>query len=426
MARLIDMAGRAGAVALAPFGVRSFRFQWPADMLTSWAFEMETLILGWYVLVATESVLMLTVFGSLQFLGTLLSPLFGIASDRLGRRTTLAAMRTAYTLLAAVLMTLGLTGLVTPYAAFAVAFFSGLIRPSDLVLRYALIGDTIPGSHLTGAMGLARATQDSAKIAGALVGTRLFAVMGLGVAYVAVTAFYAAGLLLTLGVSRHTPGDPGDEDKAGETPVAARPAPRPSQWRELRDGIAYVRNAPTVLALMWLAFLVNLTAYPFTMALLPYVAKDIYGTDETGLGYMAAAVAGGALVGSIVATITGARRYSTRVMILNILVWYALLASFALVETLSLGLPILAVMGMVQSLAMISMSTALLREASARFRARVMGVRMLAVYGLPMGLLAMGQGIEAVGFTATVWICALIGAGMTILAAWRWRAAIWV
>ena len=411
---------------LAAFRVRSYRFQWPADLLTSWAFEMETLILGWYVLVATESVLMLTVFGSLQFLGTLLSPLFGVAGDRLGRRTTLAAMRTAYTLLAAVLMGLGLSGLITPYAAFAVAFFSGLIRPSDLVLRYALIGDTIPGSHLTGAMGLARATQDSAKIAGALAGAGLFAVLGLGIAYIAVTAFYAAGLLLTLGVSRDLPeeSDAGPEEAA--RPPAARPSPRPSQWRELRDGLAYVRNAPTVLALMWLAFLVNLTAYPFTMGLLPYVAKDIYGVDETGLGYMVAVLAGGALIGSLGATVTGARRYSTRGMILNILVWYALLAGFALVETMAAGLVILGLMGMVQSLAMISMSTALLRESSARFRARVMGVRMLAVYGLPMGLLAMGQGIEAVGYRTTVWVCVLIGAGLTVLVARRWRAAIWL
>jgi hypothetical protein len=37
---------------LAPFQVRSFRFQYPADLLTSWGTEMETLILGWYILVA--------------------------------------------------------------------------------------------------------------------------------------------------------------------------------------------------------------------------------------------------------------------------------------------------------------------------------------------------------------------------------------
>ena len=82
--------------ALAPFQVRSFRFQWPADLLTSWAFEMETLILGWYVLVETGSVLWLTVFGALGYGGTLLAPMLGVTSDRIGHRTVLCAMRAIY------------------------------------------------------------------------------------------------------------------------------------------------------------------------------------------------------------------------------------------------------------------------------------------------------------------------------------------
>ena len=40
---------------LAPFRIRSFRFQYPADLLTSWGSEMETLILGWYILAETGS-----------------------------------------------------------------------------------------------------------------------------------------------------------------------------------------------------------------------------------------------------------------------------------------------------------------------------------------------------------------------------------
>ena len=79
--------------ALAPFRVRSFRFQWPADLLASWAFEMETLILGWYILVETGSVLLLTVFWALQYFGTLLAPMIGMAGDRLGHRPVLCAMR---------------------------------------------------------------------------------------------------------------------------------------------------------------------------------------------------------------------------------------------------------------------------------------------------------------------------------------------
>src|ERR1041384_1602260 len=90
--------------ALAPFRIRSYRFQWPADLLTSWAFEMETLILGWYVLVTTNSVLMLTLYGALLYTGTLIAPIMGVWSDRVGHRNMLTGMRTIYGVVAAMMM----------------------------------------------------------------------------------------------------------------------------------------------------------------------------------------------------------------------------------------------------------------------------------------------------------------------------------
>src|SRR5437764_15256589 len=89
---------------LAPFATRSFRFQWPADLLTSWAFEMETIILGWYVLVETKSVVWLTLFGASQYLGTLIAPLYGVAGDRLGHKSLLLAMRSAYAVFASTIL----------------------------------------------------------------------------------------------------------------------------------------------------------------------------------------------------------------------------------------------------------------------------------------------------------------------------------
>src|SRR5688500_19899389 len=91
---------------LSPFAIRSFRFQWPADLATSWAFEMETIILGWYVLVETRSVLLLTVFASLQHIGTLIAPMFGVMGDRIGHRNLLCGMRAIYASLATTLMAL--------------------------------------------------------------------------------------------------------------------------------------------------------------------------------------------------------------------------------------------------------------------------------------------------------------------------------
>ena len=51
---------------------------------------------------------------------------------------------------------------------------------------------------------------------------------------------------------------------------------------------------------MCLAFLLNLTAFPLINGLLPVVAKQIYRSDQTGLGYMVAGAAFGALLGSII------------------------------------------------------------------------------------------------------------------------------
>jgi hypothetical protein len=74
---------RLSGASTSPFSQHSFRFQWPSDLAVSWAFEMETLLLAWFVLVETGSVIWLTAFGALQFIGTLISPLYGVAGDRL-------------------------------------------------------------------------------------------------------------------------------------------------------------------------------------------------------------------------------------------------------------------------------------------------------------------------------------------------------
>ena len=124
--------------ALAPFRIRNYRFQWPADLLTSWAFEMEEIILGWYVLVETGSVLLLTLFASLGYVGTLIAPMFGVFGDRIGHRDLLAMMRASYALLSVTLTTLMLTGPLRPPTSSS-SLAVGLVRPSDLGVRGALV-----------------------------------------------------------------------------------------------------------------------------------------------------------------------------------------------------------------------------------------------------------------------------------------------
>ena len=98
-------------------------------------------------------------------------------------------------------MTLALTQALEPTHVYVVSLLAGLVRPSDLVMRNGLIGDTISDSKLMSAIGLSRTTMDTARIIGALFGAGLFSLFGLGVAYIMVSLFYAISFLLTLGVS---------------------------------------------------------------------------------------------------------------------------------------------------------------------------------------------------------------------------------
>jgi hypothetical protein len=61
------------------------------------------------------------------------------------------------------------------------------------------------------------------------------------------------------------------------------------------------------------------------------------------------------------------------------------------------------------------------RTSDERFRDRVMGVRMLAIYTLPLGLLAAGPQISAIGFRALVALYVGLGLLLTAGIAWVWR-----
>jgi MFS family permease len=410
------LSGAARPSALAPFRIRNYRFQWPADLLTSWAFEMETLILGWYVLVETGSVLLLTVFASLAYVGTLIAPMLGVIGDRVGHRDLLATMRATYSVQAATLMILALTGYLTPGYVMIIASIMGLVRPSDLGVRSALVATIMPHDQLIGAISVSRTTTDTARIFGALSGAGLFAALGMGPAYMAIVGLYLASTLLTLCVVAPAKAHPLD--------AAAHGAPPRSPIRDLKEGVAYVWTTPRMRAAVWIAFLANLTAYPLSNGLLPYIAREVYGTSQAGLGYLSASFAVGSLVGSVLLSLIGGVRIA-RLMVGATVAWYAALLVFAQIQTLPAAMACLTLAGFSQSLTMISIAVILMRTASEHFRGRVMGVRMLAIYSLPLGLLAAGSLIDEIGFTATATLYPAAGLALLLAIVLHWRADLW-
>jgi predicted MFS family arabinose efflux permease len=275
----------------------------------------------------------------------------------------------------------------------------------------------MPAALLVGAMSIQRTTSDSARVAGALAGAGLVATLGMGPAYVVIAILYAVSFVLTSSVAR-TGSAPGAHTDA------AAVFPSRSPWRDLGDAAAYVWTTPHLLATMCLAFLVNLTAYPLTSGLMPYVAREIYGTNQTGLGYLVAGFATGALLGSVALSRGGTIR-AARMMIAFCALWHVMLLIFVHMQTLAGGIAVLVLAGCAQSLGMVPMSALLLRHSEARFRGRVMGLRILAIYGLPLGLMISGPLIGRVGYPATMTLYCAVGLVCTLLIAVRWHAHLW-
>lgn len=366
---------------------------------------METLILAWYILEATDSPFLVGLLGALRFSGTLTAPIVGVIADRVSRKYLLIILRSAAGVSAVALLLLAAFDVIQPWHVFVIAGLSGLFRPADNVLRQSLIADTVPRELLMNASGLARTTQDTARIVGALLGATLLSRLGLGWAYVGVTFFYVVSVLLALGIASIKSSNP--QSGRHVNPVT-----------EMKQGVKYMIDSPVIQPIMFLAFLVNATAFPLTNGLLPVVARDVYGGDENSLAQMVATFAVGALVGSLTMAAVVKSARPERFMMLAMVLWYVLLILFARTDSNSVGLPLLALIGASISFCMVSMSVVLMTFTKFEMRGRVMGIRMLAVYGLPMGLVIGGWLIEKYGVeTALTWyaIAGLVFAGLAVL-----------
>jgi predicted MFS family arabinose efflux permease len=209
------------------------------------------------------------------------------------------------------------------------------------------------------------------------------------------------------------------------TPAHGDPGGRRSPWSDLGTAVRLVWAMPPQRAVMSFAFLVNLATYPFILGLLPYLAREVYGVDQTGLGYMVATTALGCVAASILLGRLEGRLLPARSMLVFCIVWQVLTIALGMTQSLGIGLVVLAMTGLAQGLCMVPMTVIQLRNAPAHLRGRIAGLRTLAVYGLPLGLWLSGPLIERTGFTVATLVYGGVGLVATLAMLILWRAHLW-
>ena len=188
-----------------------------------------------------------------------------------------------------------------------------------------------------------------------------------------------------------------------------------SMWENLKKVSKYIKMNQVICGLLIMAFIVNFTMLSMKDVLLTVFAKEILYIGPDGLGRLIASLFTGAFIGSLsIAAFTTFQR-GGRFLLISSFLWHGLGILLLFTTNVTIFMIILFSIGIFQSYVMVTMATLLIKITPAKMRGRVMGVRSLAIYGLPLGLLTAGFISNTYGAPTAMLIQVIIGLCITAL-----------
>jgi MFS family permease len=378
--------------------IRNYRLYALGGVVSNTGTWMQRVAQDWLVLQlhhgsAAEASTALGLTTGLQFLPILLfSPYAGLVADRMPKRRLLQLTQAAMGLTSIVLAVLALTGVVTPWMVFVIAFAFGIGSAFDVPARQSFVSEMVGPDDLTNAVGLNSASFNLARVVGPALSGVLIAALGSGVrATGAVILLNGISYLAVIGALQAM--------SARElTPVER--APRGKGM--IRDGVRYVRGRPDLLLIMVAAFFAGTFGMNFQMTS-ALMATQVFHKGPGEYGLLGTTLAVGSLTGALL----GARREGRprqRLVVLAGLAFGTVEVTLGLMPsylTFALLTPIL---GFCLLTMLNAANTTVQLSVSPVMRGRVMALYMMVVMGgTPLGAPIVG------------WVGATFGARWTLI-----------
>ncbi len=373
---------------------RNYRILWISTVVTSGAMQMETVVLSWYILQVTGSPFLVGLLTAFRTGATMFGTVAGTLADRMSRKGLVMADQIIMVLVAAIMIVLLVTKTIQPWHVFAGAAVTGLARVFDQPARQALMADSVGPEKLTNAIGLNLVGMNAMWAVGPLLAGAIYAMAGPEGGYTALLLCYLLSAVFLIFV----------RIKGSSQRVTDE-----SMWRTMWTGVTYIRGKGLLISALIMAGIANLTAFPFLFTLMPVYAEKTLGTDSTGFGLLLSAVGVGTIIGALVVTVQPDMRHMGRLMALAMFLWHLSCVAVVFTDSLALALPLIVFNGAMQSISMATIQTLLLGTAAPEYRGRVLGLRSLAVYPLPIGSTIVGWMIGLNGVPATTLTTALFG-----------------
>ena len=187
------------------FKIRNYRFLWTSDCLQAWAEYMELVVLSWLILEMSSSPLLVGLYGALRFMGTIMSPAFGVIVDRFDRKLLLILVRGSFVLNGLVILAITLLGTLDTIVILVMAGLLGLSKTFDMVIRQSILPAVVGDKNLNNGVALARAGGDVTQMIGPVVGGIVLAFLNVKVSYGIIVALYFISLLCAINIGNISP-----------------------------------------------------------------------------------------------------------------------------------------------------------------------------------------------------------------------------
>ena len=339
---------------------RQFRFYWGSTLVSDVAQWAQLAIQAWLILELSASPLFLGLYTVSRFLPKfLMTPLAGVAADRMNRLRLLSMSQGAVlfiTLALAVVFSSGIGGI---WGLLALNSLLGVAFAFDQPARRSLLPNLVERRDLLCAVSLNNSAFNIGVIVGPIVATLLFSTVGSVGALYANTALFALSLVLLLQM----------------TPVAdAVDTARDASIRNhFLDGVKYMWSTPLVGGLMLVSLFPGFLDRIFVM-FLPLLTHNTTPMAESGGDLIPLIRGAGAVVGALALATVGTTRIRGALVMPVALSCAATSALFIFAPWLALSMVILGLAGLLRAVLSSLTTTMLHTIVPDALRGRVMAI----------------------------------------------------
>jgi len=332
---------------------------------------------------------------ALQYLPTLLFGLWGgLLADRIDKRRLLMTSQVALTVMAALLATLDLAGVINLWTVYLLVTLSGCATAVDQPARQSFVTELVPADDLPNAIGLNSTVFNSARIFGPMIASVVILVSGTGVCFLVNALSYVAALVA---LARMRPDE------------LHRNARLPRGKGQVREGIRYAWSQPLLRSNLLLMTAVGTLAFNFPVVF-PLMAKVTFHGGPGAVGSIFIANGIGGLIGAL--AIASLRRTDGRRLIIAAMLFGIVMCAGAAAPSLTALLLILPLVGIGQNFTASSSNSMIQLDATPSMRGRVTSLRTLTVLGsTPIGGLIAGAVAQAY---SPRWAMAMGGLGCIV------------